>query len=392
MTLGTPPYSPRSVTILGSTGSVGQNAVELIDYHQGQFTVEAVTAHRNVALLAAQALKLRAKLAVIADPDLYPSLCQALAGSGIKAAAGEEAVIEAALYPAELVVAALVGSVGLKPCLTAIERGAILAFANKEVLVSAGDLVMQQVKKNGATLLPIDSEHNAIFQIYDPHQRDHIRRIILTASGGPFRTWSREAMAAAQPDQALRHPNWSMGAKITIDSATMMNKGLEIIEAHYLFGLAAAKIDVVIHPQSIIHSMLEYEDGSILAELGAPDMRTPIAHALAWPRRMSSTSSKLDLLTIADLQFFAPDLVKFPALNLARNCLLAGGAAPTIMNAANEIAVAAFLARQIGFAEITALVDQALNKIPNCALTSLEDILAIDFATRQTTLALIKQT
>ncbi|MCX8506398.1 MAG: 1-deoxy-D-xylulose-5-phosphate reductoisomerase [Alphaproteobacteria bacterium] len=384
-------FAPRSVSILGSTGSVGQNTVELINHHCDKFTVDAVTAGRNVKLLARQARQLKAKLAVIAEPSLYHELKQELSGSGIGVASGADSLIEAAAQPAELVVAAIVGAVGLKPCLTAIRRGAILAFANKEVLVCAGELVMNEVRIHGATLLPIDSEHNAIFQIFDPNQRAHIERIILTASGGPFRTWTPSAIAKASHQDALNHPNWSMGAKISIDSATMMNKGLEIIEAHHLFALDESKIDVVVHPQSIIHSMVEYEDGSVLAQLGSPDMRTPIAHALAWPQRMASTGAKLNLLTMPDLQFFPPDFEKFPALRLAREALRQAQSVPTMLNAANEVAVAAFLEKKINFGGITEMVEQSLSKIPSHRLGGLDDILAVDFATRQITRELVRE-
>ena len=382
---------PRKVTILGSTGSVGVNSAQLLLHHPHKFSVEALTAHKNVTLLAQQARQLKAKMAVIADESYYLELKAALSGTGIALAAGEEGLIEAAARGSDVVVAALVGAVGVKPCLTAIARGAVLAFANKEVLVCAGDLVMASVKKTGATLLPIDSEHNAIFQIFDQAQRAHIERIILTASGGPFRTWSRDEMASASLGQALRHPNWSMGAKISIDSATMMNKGLEIIEAHHLFNLPEDKIDVVIHPQSIIHSMVEYEDGSILAQLGTPDMRTPIAYALAWPARMASTGAKLDLLTMPQLQFLPPDEVKFPSLALAREALRQAGAMPTILNAANEIAVAAFLDHKIEFLCIIDLVEDVLRRMPNQPVSTIDDILAVDAEARRLASVLVHE-
>src|SRR5271169_6642419 len=333
----------RRVTILGSTGSVGQSTVDLLLRNPDAFVVEALTANRNPALLAEQARALGARFAAIGEPDYYPALKDALAGTGIETACGPASLVEAAVRPAEWVMAGIVGAAGLAPTLAAIRRGAIVALANKEVLVCAGTLVMQEVARCGATLLPVDSEHNAIWQCFDRERAETIDRIILTASGGPFRERAIEEMRWVTPQQAVAHPNWSMGAKISVDSATMMNKGLEIIEAFHLFGLPEPRIEVLIHPQSVIHSMVAYVDGSVLAQLGPPDMRTPIAHALAYPDRMPTPAARLDLATLGKLTFEAPDPGRFPALRLAREALRAGGAAPTILNAANEVAVAGFL-------------------------------------------------
>lgn len=369
---------PRRVTILGSTGSVGCNTVDLLERNRESFQVEALVGNRNIALLAAQARSLGAALAVTADPDSYGALKEALAGSGIAVAAGPDAVREAAERPAEWVMAAIVGAAGLAPTLTAIERGAVVALANKESLVCAGDLVMEAVTRHGATLLPVDSEHSAIFQVFDFAQKEAVEKITLTASGGPFRTWTREAMASVSPAQAVAHPNWSMGAKISVDSATMMNKGLELIEAHHLFGLPQERIEILVHPQSVIHSTVSYTDGSVLAQLGTPDMRTPIAYALGWPRRMPAPSPRLDLAALATLTFEAPDPQRFPALDLVRWALRNGGAAPTLLNAANEVAVERFLAGTIGFLDIAAVVERVLEQEGAAPLHSLEDVLAAD--------------
>ena len=369
---------PRRVTVLGSTGSVGCNTIDLIERQKDDFTVEALTAHRNVALLAAQARRLGARLAVIADPALYEELKSALAGSAVEAAAGAAAVIEAASRPAEWVMAAIVGAAGLAPTLAAVRRGAIVALANKEVLVCAGALFMAEVARSGSVLLPCDSEHNAIYQVFDPARREAIDRIVLTASGGPFRERSYEAMRRVTPEEAVAHPNWRMGAKISVDSATMMNKGLEVIEAHHLFQLPAEQLDVVVHPQSIVHGLVVYKDGSVLAQLGSPDMRTPIAYTLAWPERMSAPVQPLDLARIAKLTFEAPDEERFPALRLARASLRQGGAAPIILNAANETAVRAFLEREIGFLDIARLVERTLEVLPHGEVASLHDVHAYD--------------
>jgi 1-deoxy-D-xylulose-5-phosphate reductoisomerase len=381
--------SPRRVTVLGSTGSVGCSTVDLLMRNPARFEVEALTANRNVALLAEQARGLRAKMAAIADPALGPALADALAGSGIETGAGPAAIAEAAGRPAEWVMGAIVGAAGLAPTLSAIRRGALVALANKECLVCAGTLVMAEARRAGARLLPVDSEHSAVFQVLDQEQPESVERIILTASGGPFRTATLKEMAEATPARALAHPNWDMGAKISIDSATMMNKGLELIEAHHLFGMAAERIEIVIHPQSVVHSLVAYVDGSVLAQLGTPDMRTPIAYALAWPERMTSPAAKLDLAKIGTLTFEAPDPVRFPALRLAREALAAGGAAPTILNAANEAAVAAFLAGRIGFLEIAHTVSGTLERLPGRAVSSLAEVEDVDREARRVAESLI---
>ncbi|GAB3443188.1 1-deoxy-D-xylulose-5-phosphate reductoisomerase [Insolitispirillum peregrinum] len=372
----------RTVTVLGSTGSIGRNTLDLIERNRDACRVEALVAHRNVDLLIAQARSVRPQCAVVADETCYAALKDGLAGTGIAVAAGAAAVVEAAQRPAEWVMSAIVGAAGLEPTMAAVRRGAVVALANKESLVCAGDLMMAEVQKSQATLLPVDSEHSAIFQVFDFDRPQSIEKIILTASGGPFRTWERSAMASVTPQQAVAHPNWSMGAKISVDSATMMNKGLELIEAHHLFGLPEHQIDILVHPQSVIHSMVSYVDGSVLAQLGTPDMRTPIAVALAWPARMEAPSPRLDLAAVAQLTFEAPDHHRFPALSLIRGALQSGGAAPTIMNAANEVAVARFLAGGLGFLEITAVVEQTLADLGAPAMSSLEDLFAFDTQAR----------
>jgi 1-deoxy-D-xylulose-5-phosphate reductoisomerase len=350
----------RSVTILGATGSIGRSTADLLRRERGRFRVEAVSARNNAVALAKVARELDANMAVVADPGAYAELKAALAGTNIEAASGEAALVEAASRPADWVMAAITGATGLKPTLAAIERGAAVALANKECLVCAGNLFMRRAAEVGATVLPVDSEHNAIFQSLASGRRDEVKRVILTASGGPFRTWSKEAIRAATPEQALRHPNWSMGPKITIDSATMMNKGLELIEAHHLFGLAPDEIDVLVHPQSVIHGLVEFRDGAMIAQMGAPDMRIPIAHCLAWPQRMEAPNPRLDLAAVATLTFEPPDPDRFPALALARQALVEGGGAPTVLNAANEVAVAEFIAGRLGFAGIAVLVEAGL--------------------------------
>jgi len=366
--------TPRTVTILGSTGSVGCSTIDLIRRDPSAFAVEALTANRDVEKLAAQAVELGARFVAIGDDSRYAALKERLAGTGIEVAAGAQGVVEAAARSADWVMAAIVGAAGLAPTLAAIRRGAVVALANKEVLVCAGDLVTAEVRRSGATLLPVDSEHNAIFQVFDFDRIDAVEKIILTASGGPFRSLERQAMSGMTPAQAVKHPNWSMGAKISVDSATMMNKGLELIEAKHLFGLPESRIDIVVHPQSVIHSLVAYIDGSVLAQLGSPDMRTPIAYTLAWPRRMASPSPRLDLAAIAQLTFEAPDPVRFPALRLAREALIAGGSAPTVLNAANEVAVQAFLDQQIGFLDIAAIVEESLAEIAVAPIDSLDDV------------------
>ncbi len=373
----------RRVTILGSTGSIGQSTVDLLLRNPDGFEVEALTANRNPERLAAQARALRARFAAIADANHYPALKEGLAGTGIEAACGAEALTEAAMRPAGWVMAGIVGAAGLPPTLAAIRRGAIVAFANKEVLVCAGGLVMQEVARCGATLLPVDSEHNAIWQCFDPDHADTIERIILTASGGPFRERAFEEMRAVTPQQAVAHPNWSMGAKISVDSATMMNKGLELIEAHHLFQLPPERVDIVVHPQSIVHGAVVYRDGSVLAQLGSPDMRTPIAYALAWPGRIETPAKRLDLAAIGHLTFEAPDENRFPALRVAREALLRGGGCPTVLNAANETAVHAFLEGRIGFLDIVETVERTLEAVPEGPLESLGDVYNFDKTARE---------
>jgi 1-deoxy-D-xylulose-5-phosphate reductoisomerase len=373
----------RSVTILGSTGSVGCNTVDLVEREPEKFRVEALVANRNVEKLAAQARSLKAKLAVVSDESFYQDLKDALAGTGIEAAAGQQAVVDAAARPADWVMASIVGAAGLQPTLAAIKRGATIGLANKETLVCAGSLVMKAVADHGATLVPVDSEHSAIFQVFDFEQKDQIDKIILTASGGPFRTKTSEQMRSMTPEQAVAHPNWSMGAKISVDSATMMNKGLELIEAYHLFGLPESRIDILVHPQSVIHSLVAYHDGSVLAQLGTPDMRTPIAYALAYPARMTTPGKRLNLSEISQLTFEAPDPVRFPALRITRDALKAGGGAPTILNAANEVAVQSFLSRTIGFLDIARVVEETVSALNDTAIGTLEDILALDAQARR---------
>jgi len=352
--------TPRGVTILGSTGSVGQSTADLIAHDPQSYRVEALVAGNSVEALAEQARRLHARLAVVANPQRYRALKDALAGTSTEAAAGPEAVVEAASRPAEWVMAAVVGFAGLASTLVAARRGAMVALANKEALVCAGGLLIEAIEQSGGALLPVDSEHNAIFQVFDPTQRHAVDRLVLTASGGPFRDWSLAEMAVATPEQALAHPNWDMGAKISIDSATMMNKGLEFIEANLLFGLPAEQIEIVVHRQSVIHSMVAYRDGSVLAQLGTTDMRVPISHTLGWPSRIESPAARLDFTTLAPLTFERPDSGRFPSLRLAREALALGGFSPTVMNAANEVAVAAFLARKIGFLDIARTVEDVL--------------------------------
>ncbi len=375
--------APRSVTILGSTGSVGCNTIDLIRRHPDSFTVEALTANNSVALLAEQARALRPRLVVVADPKGYEDLKDALAGTGIECAAGPAAVVEAAARPAEWVMAAIVGAAGLEPTLAAVRRGVIVALANKECLVSAGDVMMAEVRGNSATLLPVDSEHSAIFQVFEFDRADKVDRIILTASGGPFLGMDLADMAGVTPEQAVAHPNWDMGAKISVDSATMMNKGLELIEAYHLFPVPEDRIEILVHPQSVVHSMVAYVDGSVLAQMGTPDMRTPIAYALGWPERMAAPATRLALEEIGDLTFEAPDPARFPALRVARHALQTGGGAPTILNAANEVAVQSFLSGRIGFLDIVRIVEHTLETAPNGKLENLDDVGEADGAARR---------
>jgi 1-deoxy-D-xylulose-5-phosphate reductoisomerase len=372
----------RHVTILGSTGSVGRNTLELVAAEPQAYAVEALVALKSAEALAAQARAVGAKVAVIADADKYGALKAALSGSGIEATAGPSAVVEAACRPADWVMAAIVGAAGLAPTLAAVERGACVAIANKEVLVCAGQLVTAAAKKHGATLLPVDSEHNAIFQCFETDQRHAVERIVLTASGGPFRERPISAMANVTAAEAVAHPNWRMGAKISVDSATMMNKGLEVIEATHLFALSSDQVDVVVHPQSVVHGLVYYKDGSVLAQLGSPDMRTPIANTLGWPKRIPAPSPRLDLAALGQLTFEAPDPERFPALRIAREALEEGGAAPVILNAANEVAVAAFLDGAIGFLDIAAIVEESLSTLDRPAIAALEHVYNADRAAR----------
>jgi len=353
----------KTVTVLGSTGSIGRSTADLLAAHRDRFRVLALVANRNAETLAEQAKFLGAELAVCSDPAMHKTLQDALAGTGIRVACGEAAVLAAARLGADWTMAAITGIAGLGPTLAAAERGGAIALANKEAVVSAGDVMLRAVRDAGATLLPVDSEHNAIFQALAGSARDSLEKIVLTASGGPFRLSSMEDMARATPEMALKHPVWSMGAKISIDSATLFNKGLEVIEAARLFDLDPRQIEVLVHPQSVIHGMVCYKDGSVLSQMGAPDMRIPIAHTLAWPERIKTHSPRLDLAAIGRLDFLAPDETRFPALRIARAALDAGGGAPTILNAANEIAVAAFLDRRIGFLDIAAVVEATLDEI-----------------------------
>jgi 1-deoxy-D-xylulose-5-phosphate reductoisomerase len=373
----------RSVTILGSTGSVGTQTIELLVANPDRYRVRALVAGQNAVLLAEQAIALRAEIAVVADRAAYVALRDALSGTKIEVAAGADAVVAAAALQADWTMAAITGAAGLAPTLAAISRGGYVGLANKEALVCAGDLMLRAVRAAGATLLPVDSEHNAIFQSLAEGNRGAVEKIVLTASGGPFRTATQEEMAQATPEVALRHPIWSMGAKISIDSATMMNKGLELIEAARLFGLDESAIEVLVHPQSVIHGMVYYHDGSVLAQLGSPDMRIPIAHALAWPRRMATTSLRLDLAAVSRLEFDEPDLRRFPALRLAREVLQTGGGCPTILNAANEIAVEAFLHRRVGFLEISRIVERVLSRLGSSKIGSLNEVIALDATARR---------
>lgn len=368
----------KTISIFGATGSIGTSTLDLVDQHRDAYDVVALTAHRDVAGLAAAARRTGARLAVIGDPALYDDLKSALAGSNVGVAAGEDALVEAAQAGAEWTMAAIVGCAGLRPVMAALEAGSTVALANKEALVSAGDLMTAAAARHGSRILPVDSEHNAIWQCFDHDDHRRVAKIILTASGGPFRTWSLDEMRPVTPEQAVKHPNWSMGAKISVDSATMMNKGLELIEAARLYPVPTDRIEILVHPQSVIHSMVEYVDGSVLAQLGTPDMRTPIAHTLAWPDRIGTRAERLDLTRIARLDFEAPDPVRFPALRLARGAVEAGGARPAVLNAANEIAVAAFLGRRIGFLDIAAIVEQTLNRYDPPAPQAIEDVFAID--------------
>jgi len=375
--------SARTITILGATGSVGRSTLDLVARNRERYEVLALTAHKDVAGLAALAREFGAKQAVIGDETLLDALREALAGSDVQAAAGQGAIADAAASGAEWTMAAIVGTAGLGPVMRALGGGGTVALANKEALVSAGALMTEAARASGATLLPVDSEHNAVFQCLQGARPESVRRIILTASGGPFRTWPIERMRAATPEQAVAHPNWSMGAKISVDCATLMNKGLELIEAYHLFPVGADAIDVVVHPQSVVHSLVEYVDGSVLAQLGAPDMRVPIAYTLAWPDRMETPCERLDLVAAGRLDFEAPDLTRFPALALARSALSHGGPKPAILNAANEVAVASFLERRIAFLDIASVVGDVLACFDPPAPASIDEVLEIDSEARR---------
>jgi 1-deoxy-D-xylulose-5-phosphate reductoisomerase len=375
--------APRRITVLGSTGSVGKSTVSLLEAApEGQFDIVALVAGRDWQGLAAQARRLKARHAVLADPSQYAALKEALAGTDIQVAAGPEAVIAAASLPADWTMAAIVGAAGLPATMAALARGGVMAIANKESLVCAGEPVLAAARAGGATILPVDSEHNAIFQALDMRDPSAVAKIILTASGGPCRTMSMAEMAAVTPEVAVRHPIWSMGAKISVDSATMFNKGLELIEAARLFPVPESRIEVLVHPQSTVHGLVQYTDGSVLAQLGTPDMRTPIAHALAWPARMAASVPPLDLIALGKLEFFAPDPVRFPALRLSREALRASGGAPTILNAANEIAVGLFLEKRLRFLDIAAVVEETLSRLGAPEAADLPAIMAHDAAAR----------
>ncbi|HEY5047135.1 MAG TPA: 1-deoxy-D-xylulose-5-phosphate reductoisomerase [Rhizomicrobium sp.] len=382
----------RRLTILGSTGSIGLSTLDVVAHARAQhgddvLPLEALTAQSNVAALAAQAKKFRPRIAVIGDERRYDELRQALSGTSIEIAAGNGAILEAAARPSEVVMVAIVGAAALEPALAAVRRGATIALANKECVVAAGDVFRAALERSRAIVIPVDSEHNAAFQVLDFAQAHAVERVTLTASGGPFRQWTRERMETATPGQAVAHPNWSMGAKISVDSATLMNKGLELIEAHYLFALGAEKLGVIVHPQSIVHCLVSYSDGSTLAHLSSPDMRTPIAHALAWPRRIASPSNRLDFSLVKQLSFEEPDKDRFPCLALAEDCLRAGGTTPTILNAANEVAVGAFLEGRIGFLDIARVIEQTLASHHNAGherAANLDEVLAIDADARDT--------
>ncbi len=380
----------RRLSILGATGSIGTSTADLVRRNPEAFDVAVLTANRNAADLATLARELRPELAIVADPEAYTELQELLAGTGIEVAAGPQALVEAAREPVDMTIAGIVGAAGLDSALAAIQQGTVVALANKECLVCAGDLVLEACHAAGTTLLPLDSEHNAIFQVFETENAADVEKLVLTASGGPFRTWTRPQMATATPDQAVAHPNWDMGRKISVDSATMMNKGLELIEAAYLFPVASENIDVLVHPQSVVHSMVAYTDGSMLAQLGPPDMRVPIAHALAWPARMKTPVERLDLAAIGTLDFEAPDDERFPAIALARAALGSGNGSTAVLNAANEVAVQSFLDNLIGFLDITKFVEKTLELVQASPIRTLDDFRALDTETRVVTESLVK--
>ena len=380
----------RSLTVLGATGSVGASTLDLVRRERDKWRIVALTANCQAAELAALAREFSAEIAVVADESCLPKLRGALAGCGIECAGGATALVEAASRPADVTLAAIVGCAGLAPTMAAIEQGLTVALANKEALVSAGEVMLAAVARYGTTLLPVDSEHNAIFQCLAGNDLTQVRSITLTASGGPFRDWSAAQLAQATPAQAVKHPNWAMGAKISTDSATMFNKGLELIEAHYLFPVGLDKLRIIVHPQSVVHSMVEYRDGSTLAQLGPSDMRVPIASCLAWPARMDTPCAPLDLAKLGELTFRALDEQRFPATALCRAAAEAGGAAPAVLNAANEIAVAAFLSGQIAFTRIAVMVAEVMSRYSPSAPCNLDDVIALDHAARARTRELLE--
>jgi 1-deoxy-D-xylulose-5-phosphate reductoisomerase len=391
---GDMPTTPRKITILGATGSIGLNTLDLIGRSPEAFEVVALSAGSNAAKLAELAIRHRAGFVAIADPDKYVELKELLRGTGIEAAAGQEAVCESARLSADWIMAAIVGAAGLQPTFAAVTQGTCIALANKECLVSAGGVFTDEIKKYSTTLLPVDSEHSAAFQAIDASPPRCIERITLTASGGPFRDWSLEQLEKATLREALKHPNWSMGQKITIDSATLMNKGLELIEAYHLFPVGVHQLGVVVHPQSIVHCLVQYCDGSVLAQMSCPDMRTPIAYSLAWPERMSAPTERLDLAKLGQLTFESPDEIRFPALRIAREAMAAGGAAPTVLNAANEIAVLAFLEERVKFMAISQIVaetlEMAVTEIGLSQPVTLDDVLTVDRSARDLATRLCK--
>lgn len=375
--------NPKRITILGSTGTIGKNTIKLIEESGGAFQVEALTARNNVTLLADQAVKLRPEIIVIENKSLYGELKSLLDGVKVKIEAGSEAVCEAAKRNCDIVISGIVGAAALAPTLAAIKQGHVVGLANKECLVSAGDIMRAEVKKSGAVIIPVDSEHNSVFQCLDSAHKENLEKITLTASGGPFRNFTREMMKTVTVEQAVSHPNWAMGEKISVDSATMMNKGLEVIEAFHLFELPEDKIDVLVHPESVIHSLISFKDGSVIAGMSVPDMCVPISYALGWPDRITTKTPRLDLAAIGNLSFMKPDEAKFPALGIARNALRTGGTATTILNAANEVAVNAFINKKIGFLDITSIVEKTLDRLPTQAASSLGVVLEADSGARE---------
>lgn len=381
----------KTVSVFGSTGSVGKSTVALLDYHQDKYDVDVLSAHTNVDLLAKQAKKLNAKYAVIVDDTKYEDLKERLKSTNTKVMSGRSALLDMARHSVDWVMMAIVGMAGLEPIFNAIPNGKVVAIANKEPLVAAGSLLMSQARKYETTILPVDSEHNAIFQVFEESNRQSIDKIILTASGGPFRTWDVKNIMKASPEQAVDHPNWSMGAKISVDSASMMNKGLEVIEAYHLFDMPADKIDVLVHPQSIIHSMVQYCDGSILAQMGVPDMSTPIVNALGYPERLKTCGKTLDIKTLSRLTFEAPDVMKFPALALAYECLKIGGNAPLVLNVANEVAVSSFLRGNILFGDMIEIIERVLSEVKNRSVSNLAEILDMEQDVRTVTESIVKK-